>query len=121
MRLHEAGIRPLDWPALQERDACAAAGDFSAPVFRYAKQFAAADDSVIGALYGDLLCPAVLRTYLEAVAATGATFRYTPEGISEGLCRAKRPVYVTAAGGSIGDHHYGSEYVRALTRNFYGI
>lgn len=121
IRLYEEGLRPLDWPALRERNACADAGDFSAPSFRYARQFAAADDIVVAAPYWDLLFPAVLRIYLEAVTVTGVTFRYTPQGIPEGLCRAKRLVYVTTAGGPIGDRNYGFEYVRALARNFYGI
>ena len=98
LRLYEEEIRPLDWPALQERVTSVTAGDFSAPVFRYAKQFAVADDIVIAAPYWDLLFPAVLRTYLEAVTVTGLTFRYTPQGMPEGLCRARRLIYVTTAG-----------------------
>lgn len=121
LRLYEAQLQPLDWAALQERSACAAAGDLSAPTFRYAKQFASADEIVIAAPYWDLLFPAILRTYLEAVTVTGITFRYTPEGIPEGLCRARRLVYVTTAGGPIGDRNYGFDYVRALARSFYGI
>ena len=121
LRLYEEEIRPLDWPALQERVTSVTEGDSSAPVFRYAKQFAVADDIVIAAPYWDLLFPAVLRTYLEAVTVTGLTFRYTPQGMPEGLCRARRLIYVTTAGGPIGERNYGFEYIRALALNFYGI
>ena len=51
----------------------------------------------------------------------GITFRYTPEGVPEGLCRAKRLFYVTTAGGEFFPEQYGFGYVEALARNFYGI
>ncbi len=51
----------------------------------------------------------------------GITFRYTPEGIPEGLCRARRLYYVTTAGGEFFPEQYGFGYVEALAQNFYGI
>lgn len=114
-------IPPLDWAGLQAREAGTAAGDFSGPCFRYARQFAQADRIVIAAPYWDLLFPAALRAYLEAVTVGEVTFRYGHSGIPEGLCRAKSLYYVTTAGGPIEDQNFGYAYVEALARGFYGI
>ncbi|MGM9613828.1 MAG: NAD(P)H-dependent oxidoreductase, partial [Butyricicoccus sp.] len=121
VRLFDEQLSSLDWAALQARDAAVQAGDYSGDLFRFARQFAAADQIVIAAPYWDLLFPAVLRTYLEAVTVTGLTFRYTSAGIPEGLCRAKWLVYVTTAGGPVEDRNYGFAYVKALAQTFYGI
>ena len=51
----------------------------------------------------------------------GITFRYTPEGIPEGLCRAERLYYVTTAGGDFFPEQYGFGYIQALAQNFYHI
>ena len=121
VRLSDEHIPPLDWKTLQARDAELRSGDGSGPLLRCARQFAAADDIMIAAPYWDLLFPAILRAYLEAVTVTGVTFRYTQEGAVVGLCQAKRLFYVTTAGGTIGNHNYGFEYVKALAQNLYGI
>ena len=119
--LYEENIPPLDLRTLERREQCVRSEDFSDPLFLYAKQFASADAIVIAAPYWDLLFPAVLRAYLEAVTVADITFRYTPEGFPQGLCRAKQLIYLTTAGGPIGDRSYGYEYVRALAQTFYGI
>ena len=111
----------LDWEALQKRDALVHSGDFSAPMFRYARQLAGADEIVIAAPYWDLAFPALLKIYFESVMVSGLTFRYTPEGRPESLCRARRLIYVTTAGGPIVPFHFGYDYVEALARNFFGI
>ena len=74
VNLEREAIRPLDKEGLAERDACSRAGDFDAPIFRYARQFAGADEIVIAAPYWDLMFPAMVRAYLEAVTVTGVTF-----------------------------------------------
>ncbi len=94
---------------------------FSPDLFRYARQFAEADEIIIAAPYWDLLFPAVLRTYFEMVTVTGVTFYYTPEGIPKGLCKASRILYVMTAGGPVGDYNFGFDYVKALAHTFYGI
>lgn len=114
-------IAPLHWERLQLRDKLAAQGDFSNPIFRYAVQFAAADEIVIAAPYWDLSFPATVRTYIEAVSVVGLTFHYTPENVSEGLCKAQRLHYVTTAGGTIAPFNLGYDYIKALGNTFYGI
>jgi len=121
IRLYDEVIPPLDLARLQNREECVRRGDFSGEEFRYAKQFASADTIIIAVPYWDLLFPAVLRCYLEAVTVTGITFRYTPEGFPQGLCRARRLVYVTTAGGPVGSRNFGFAYVKELAQTFYGI
>ncbi|MDO5385284.1 MAG: hypothetical protein Q4F08_10535, partial [Rikenellaceae bacterium] len=43
------------------------------------------------------------------------------EGMPAGLCRAKKLIYVTTAGGPILESGYGFPYIRELARTFYGI
>lgn len=121
VRLFDERIPPLDWNGIQTRDASVRAGDLSAPILRYARQFAQADAVVVAAPYWDLLFPTVVRAYFEAVTVTGVTFRYTSAGIPESLCRAKKLIYVTTAGGPIGAYNLGFEYVKALAQLYYGI
>ena len=90
------------------------------PMFRFAKQFAAADTIVMAAPYWDLAFPAKIRAYLEEISVSGITFRYGANGIPQGLCRAKRLIYVTTAGGPI-IQNFGYEYVKSLAQLFYGI
>lgn len=118
--LYSENIPPLDYEQLKTRDECIAAGDFSSPLFKYAKEFASADTIVMAAPYWDLAFPSVLRIYLEHVTISGVTFKYSPEGIPLGLCKAKRLIYVTTSGGPI-VKNLGYEYVKALSDSFYGI
>ena len=120
LRLEEQRFPPVDEDFLRERDRMIAEGTLDAPVFEMARQFALADEIVIAAPYWDLSFPAVLKQYMEQINVVGVTFRYTPEGIPEGLCRAKKLYYVTTAGGPIyGDFGYG--YVKTLAQAFFGI
>lgn len=121
LRLFDEQIPPLDAAGMAERDRAVASGDWDAPILRYARQFAAADTVVVAAPYWDLLFPAVVRAYFEAVTVTGVTFRYTAEGYPAGLCRAKQLIYVTTAGGPIGEYNLGFNYVKALAALYYGI
>ena len=121
VRLFETPLPALDLKGMQNRDQAARTKDFSDPVFDFAKQFAAADVIVITAPYWDLMFPAVLKTYLEAITVSGITFRYSPEGRPQSLCRAKALHYVTTSGGFIGQHDFGFSYVKALAQTFFGI
>ena len=89
-------------------------------MLRFARQFAAADTIVMAAPYWDLAFPAKVRAYLEEITVTGITFRYSPEGIPQGLCKAKKLIYVTTAGGPI-IQNMGFDYVKSLAHTFYGI
>ena len=119
--LYDRTWAATDEKVLKMRDAAKAAGDYSDAYFDNAKQFAAADEIVIASPFWDLSFPAVLKAYLETVCVCGITFRYSPEGIPIGLCRAKKLTYVTTAGGTIYDDSFGYGYVKALALSLFGI
>ena len=119
--LGEIGFEPTDEAYLIRRDRRIAEKAFDDPIFQWARQFAAADRIVIAAPYWDLSFPAVLKQYLEKVSVPGITFFYTPEGIPQGLCRARELVYVSTAGGTYVPEAFGFGYVKALARDYYGI
>lgn len=119
--LYSFPLPPLDSAGLEMRHAAARDKDFSSPYFALAKQFAQAETVVIAAPYWDLLFPAVLRSYLEAVSVAGISFVYTESGRPMGLCRAKTLYYVTTAGGVIGQNDWGCRYLEALAEGLFGI
>ena len=54
--------------------------------------------------------------------ATGTlTFKYGESGQVIPLCKCKRLIYVTTAGGYIGDNNFGYDYVKALCVHLFGI
>ena len=122
----EIRLTDLDFPKVDEaflvkRNKLLSEGKFDDPLFDLARQFAEADGIVIAAPFWDFSFPAALKQYLEQVTVLGITFRYTPDGIPKGLCRAKKLTYITTAGGEYVPEEYGFGYVRALAQNFYGI
>lgn len=120
VRLYPDGPEGLGTERLSQRDALLAQKDYDHPMFRFARQFAAANTIVIAAPYWDLAFPAKVRAYLEEITVSGITFRYGENGIPQGLCKAKQLIYVTTAGGPV-FQNFGFEYVKALAQNFYGI
>ena len=86
------------------------------PMFAPAHEVAQADLVVIGAPYWDLTFPAALKVYLEWASMLGITFRYTQEGQQVGMSRAGALVYLTTAGGPIGEQNYGFQYLQGLGR-----
>ncbi|MBR6951691.1 MAG: NAD(P)H-dependent oxidoreductase [Oscillospiraceae bacterium] len=121
VRLHEIAFPVADESFLERRDRLIEEGRFDDPMFDLARQFAKADEVVIAAPLWDLSFPASLKQYFEQINVTGVTFRYSPEGVPEGLCRAKRLTYVTTAGGNWLPKEFGFGYVEAMARGFYGI
>ena len=95
--------------------------DFADPAYAPARQFAEADIIVVAAPYWDLSFPAILKAYFEQVNVVGLTFEYTDDGLPRGLCKAKKLIYVTTAGGPIISDEYGYGYVKSLAQGFYGI
>ena len=120
IRIFPNGPGGLDGEKLRLRDELRAANTFDHPMFRFAKQFAAADTIVMAAPYWDLAFPAKIRAYLEEITVAGITFRYGQDGRPQGLCRARRLIYVTTAGGPV-FQDFGFSYVESLARLFYGI
>lgn len=121
VNLEKEAVPALTGETLALRDCLSAEGNLDAPMFRYARQFAEADVIVVAAPYWDLSFPASLKAYIEAITVTGVTFHYTPEGVPAGLCRAKQLIYVTTAGGFIGENDFGFSYLKTMAQTFYGI
>ncbi len=114
------GLAPLSEEILALRTELIDKGDYSHPMFRYAKQFAAADTIVIAAPYWDLSFPALLKTYIENIYVTGLVSRYGSDGQPIGLCRAKDLYYVTTAGGPF-DSRFGFDYISDMAKFCFGI
>lgn len=119
VNLNLENIKPLNRTTLQKRERLLREGELDDPMFRYAKQFAAADEIVIAAPFWDLSFPAKLKIYMEQITVSGITFRYI-NGRPSGLCRAKRLTYITTSGGPILDD-FGYTYIKTLAQKFYGI
>ena len=121
IRLHEMHFPVVDESFLKKRDKLIENGDFENPLFDLARQFSGADIIVIAAPYWDLSFPAALKQYIEQINVTGITFRYTEQGVPEGLCRAAGLFFVTTAGGYFVPEEFGFGYIKALAQNYYGI
>jgi FMN-dependent NADH-azoreductase len=120
IRLAEENLRPLSAERLEERTQRIAAKDYAADTFRWAKQFAQADEIVIAAPYWDWSFPSLLKVYLENVYVIGIVSEYGEDGVPHGLCKAKKLYYVTTAGGEyLPDFSY--DYIRALATVCFGI
>lgn len=118
--LYHEDLLPLDNSSLKSRTELLELGDYSSPIFTYAKQFAAADVIVIAAPYWDLSFPAPLKIYLENIYITGIVSRYASDGRLEGLCKAKKLYYVVTAGGPyMPDYSFG--YIQTMATQFFGI
>lgn len=118
--LYGENLSPLTLEELGKRDTAAKNKDFSDEIFRLPKQFAEAEIIVFAAPYWDLTFPSIVKNYLEKITVNGLTFAYGERGIPHGLCKAKKLIYVTTAGGPI-TYNFGYEYVKTLATCFYGI
>lgn len=119
VNLQKSSLQPLNREELEKREKLASQGDFSDDMFSLAKDFANADTVVIAAPYWDLTFPALLKIYLEQITVCGITFEYK-KGSPCGLCKVKRLIYVTTAGGKI-YKNYGFEYIKTLSETFFSI
>ena len=121
LALAEENIKPLDKSRLEKRQKLIEKGDFSNEIFKYAKQFAEAEEIVITAPYWDLSFPALLKIYIENICVVGVTFDYLSDGTSKSRCKAKKLTYITTAGGVIPERNFGFDYVKAVAEEFFKI
>ena len=113
-------IRPLNNDSLAFRDDCIAKGNYSNPMFKYARQFASADTIVIAAPFWDMSFPTALKAYVENIYVTGLVSRFGEDGRPRGMCKAKRLYYVTTAGGPY-EPRFSYEYIETLATMNFGI
>lgn len=114
------GLVPMSKERLNYRTQLLQKGDLSDDIFKYAKQFAAADTIVIAAPFWDLSFPSVLKIYIENIYVTGIVSKYNSDGTPKGLCKAKKLYYVTTAGGPY-DGRFSFDYLKELAESFFGI
>ena len=121
INLGDEDIRPLNNELLELRTRLTAEKEFDNAIFHYAKDYAHADMIIIVAPYWDLSFPAILKNYIEIINVNGLVFRYSKDGKPEGLCKAKKLIYITTSGGKIINDGYGFGYIKELAQNFHGI
>ena len=97
LRLYDEPLHPLGREDIARRGALLAEKRYDDEMFRYARQFAAADKIVIAAPLWDLSFPAQLKVYLENIYVTGIVTKYSDTGQPVGLCRASELSYVTTS------------------------
>lgn len=115
--LMRENMLPLTNNDIKLRDRLLQSADTEHEIFKYAKQFAAADEIIIAAPYWDLSFPSLLRVYFERISVVGITFGY--EGSkSIGYCKAGKIIYFSTCGGFINGEHLGVEYVNRLAELF---
>lgn len=120
LRLYDEPLAPLDAAHLARRDVLLKCRAYDDDMFRYARQFAAADRIVVAAPYWDGSFPSMLKVYIENIYVPGIVTRYSEAGQPVGLCRADTLYYVTTAGGPC-DQRFGFEYLKALATGCFGI
>lgn len=118
VNLAELALHPFDAEKVAYRTQKQTAGDWDDPVFALSRQFAEADDIVIGAPYWDLSFPAALKVYLEHVSVCDITFHYTEDARCEGICKASRITYITTCGGFVEGANFGYEYLCGIAKMF---
>lgn len=121
VNLEKENLQPLNLERLNYRSDLIGKRDFSNPIFDKARQFAAADTIVIAAPFYDFSFPAMLKIYIENINVVGLLFRYTQTGAIEGLCKAKKLIYIATSGGPMQGNAFGYEYIKYLCNAFYGI
>ena len=120
LRLYDEPLHPLRRADIAKRDALLAEKKYDDEMFRYARQFAAADRIVIAAPLWDLSCPAQLKVYLENIYVTGIVTKYSEAGEPVGLCRANELYHVTTSGGPF-DSRFGYDYWKTIAQDCFGI
>ena len=120
VNLLEESIPILTHEQSEERSRQVALGNLDHPLLSWARTFAAAHEIVLAAPYWDLSYPAMVKVYLEHVCISGITFIYET-GVMKPLCQAEKMTYITTSGGFIGGNHFGSDYIKGLCREFFGI
>ncbi len=121
VNLQEKELRPLNEESLKLREEDINRQAFADSRYDCAKDFAAADLILIGAPYWDFSFPAALKIYFENICINRLTFYYDEQGIPNSLCHAAKVIYITTAGGYIGEHNTGAMYVKDLCSTLFGI
>jgi FMN-dependent NADH-azoreductase len=104
----------LTGPVLTKADATAAEASEQT-----LQQFLDSDVIVIGAPMYNFSVPSTLKAWIDRVAVSGRTFRYTESG-PEGLAKGKRMVIASGRGGIYGDNSP-ADFQEAYLRQVFGF
>ena len=121
VNLGEEDIRPLQKALLEKYCKDSRNHEFGDEMYRYAKQFAEADEILIAAPFWNFGLPAVLHDYLELVCTQGLTFDLDKVGEYYSLCQAKKLVLIMTAGGYVPENDCAISYIRTLCKEFWKI
>lgn len=121
VNLGEEDIHPLQKISLEKYCKDSRNHDFDDAMYRYAKQFAKADEIVIAAPFWNFGLPAVLHAYLELVCTQGLTFDLNKAGEYYSLCQAKKLVLILTAGGNVPENDCAISFIRILCKEFWKI
>ncbi len=122
--LYKEGIAPLPYGKINELHTPKEGTAHDHPILKYAYQFVEADKYVIASPFWNLSIPSILKAYIDYIAVTGITFKYTATG-PVGLCTGKKAVHITARGGvyseePMSSYEMGDRYLRTIL-GFLGI
>ncbi len=121
VNLGEEDIHPLQKISLEKYCNDSRNHDFDDEMYRYAKQFAKADEIVIAAPFWNFGLPAVLHAYLELVCTQGLTFDLNKAGEYYSLCQAKKLSLILTAGGNVPENDCAISFIRTLCKEFWNI
>lgn len=105
------GLRSVDMDTLAQKEALCDQHAWHDPLFAPAVTFQQTDAVVIAAPYWDMSFPSILKVWVENMYVRNLTFKYVNDQ-SVGLCRGKEAIYITTAGSPIGEHDWGTIYIR---------
>ena len=119
--LEESSLQALNSQTLFYREQCIAEQNFSDPIFKFARLFAAADELVIAAPFWDFSFPSMLKIFLEQICVRDLTFRYSEKGSIVNMTKLAAVTYITTSGGYIDADNCGFEYVKKLCSGLFGV
>ena len=111
----------LDSEKLEWRNKCVETGDFSDAYFDHARKIADKHILIIAVPYWDLSFPAMLKLFCEQICINNLTFAYQNDGRILKMNKLEKVVYITTAGGYIGENNFGFEYIRGLFKNIFQV
>lgn len=109
--LSRMGLLPVDAETLSRKETLCDAHAWNENYLAPAVAFQQADVVVFAAPYWDMSFPSLLKIWVENMYVRNLTFRYEKDQ-SVGLCQGREAVYLTTAGSSIGNHDWGTGYIR---------
>ncbi|MCQ2483543.1 MAG: NAD(P)H-dependent oxidoreductase [Clostridia bacterium] len=114
-------VKPLNTDSLKVYNESVKKAAYDDRMFEFAKQFREFDEIVIAAPFWNFSIPALLHDYLELVLTQGLSFDMGPDGRYVSLCKARRLVFITTAGGHIPEDNHAFMYIKNLCDVFWNI